>query len=413
MSNNGVVILITYYYYNSLITDPQDISKSKYFIISYDGFKTNIMINYTNKPIYYYKHIILSGDGNKLFLLSYPMIINNTSYKSMLYLADITNKPNNTTTSFNWCVLKEFILPNYGYCPIFNVSYDGKYITVYYNDNTNCNIYMSSNYGRTWVLYKSNYNIYNTNRIDVSTMSQSGLYQTYLISNINASIYMGYFADNKWNIMYSNDTPNYSEQYPVYCITDDFNNIIFYKPKINDSNIYQYLQPAITLNNLFNSLSYNYSISQITSILDGNISLHIQNFNSVLNYCTLYSTIANNILFNTIESFGMKILRIINDKMLNAIHSNNLFKNYSIILNTIINNNLGYTINNLLSNTNTKQLFMTSYTLTNKYINDINFPNQSLTTVQINFNLDNLVFALPLQLSFSNYNINILLQISY
>jgi hypothetical protein len=90
---------------------------------------------------------------------------------------------------------------------------------------------MSSNYGRTWTLYKSNYNIYNVNRIDISTMSQSGLYQTYLISNKNTSIYMGYFANNKWNIMYSDDTLNNIKQYPTYCITDDYSNIILYIPQ--------------------------------------------------------------------------------------------------------------------------------------------------------------------------------------
>lgn len=410
MSNDGKVILITYYYYNSLITDPKNISKSKYFIISYNSFTTNIMIDYTNiAPLYYYRHIVLSADGNRLFLLSYPIIINNTStYKSILYFADITNKPNN----MNWCELKEFILPNYGYCPIFNVSYDGKYITLYYNDSIYCNIYMSSNYGRTWTLYKSNYNIYNVNRIDISTMSQSGLYQTYLISNKNTSIYMGYFANNKWNIMYSDDTLNNIEQYPTYCITDDYSNIILYIPNFNVMPK-TYSLSVITLNDLFNNLDYNYSIIQNTAIIDNNLSLHIQNFNSVLNYCTLYSTVSNNILFNTVESFGMKILRIINNKIPNAIYSTNLFNNYSIILNTIINNNLGSTINNLLSNTNIKQLFMTSYILTNKYIDDTNLTSQSLTTIQIGFNLDNLVFALPLQLSFSNNNINILLQISY
>jgi hypothetical protein len=174
-----------------------------------------------------------------------------------------------------------------------------------------------------------------------------------------------------------------------------------------------YSLSVITLNDLFNNLDYNYSIVQNTAIIDNNLSLHIQNFNSVLNYCTLYSTVSNNILFNTVESFGMKILRIINDKIPNAIYSTNLFNNYSIILNTIINNNLGSTINNLLSNTNIKQLFMTSYILTNKYIDDTNLTSQSLTTIQIGFNLDNLVFALPLQLSFSNNNIDILLQINY
>jgi hypothetical protein len=243
-------------------------------------------------------------------------------------------------------------------------------------------------------------------------MSQSGLYQTYLISNKNTSIYMGYFANNKWNIMYSDDTLNNIKQYPTYCITDDYSNIILYIPNFNVMPK-TYSLSVITLNDLFNNLDYNYSIVQNTAIIDNNLSLHIQNFNSVLNYCTLYSTVSNNILFNTVESFGMKILRIINDKIPNAIYSTNLFNNYSIILNTIINNNLGSTINNLLSNTNIKQLFMTSYILTNKYIDDTNLTSQSLTTIQIGFNLDNLVFALPLQLSFSNNNINILLQINY
>jgi hypothetical protein len=407
ISYNGNIMLVTYYYYNSFIND--DKYQATYFMLYNSLSITSGFIKYkfpliNNIMINNYRQIILSYDGTKLYLLSYPIKISTNSYKSILYVTLIQNN------NFTWSPLKEFILPNYGYCPIMNISYDSKCITVYYNDSQYCNIYMSFDYGSTWVLYKTNYNIYNNNTLDVTTMSYSGLYQTYLVSNKNISIYIGYFINNKWKYMYTNEAVKVADQFQTYNISNNFSNIIIYKPNNNIIENYK-LTNCLTLNKLFNNLTYNYNYDT-NSIINSNILLNIQKLNNAFNNVILYAKETTNIKNNMIENIGSKILRIINANNVDIdIIYPPLFEKYSILINTILVNKINdYIIQN-------KNQIIDSYKLTNQYLNDV----QSLNTLQIsdlsniplNINIDNLSLEIPLQIVFSGIGKYILLQISY
>ena len=414
MSYNGNIMLVTYYFDNSLITTN---NSSTYFTIIYNS--NNVyLIDISFNSLYYYRQIVLSSDGTKLYLLSYPIQINN-KYKSTLYVALVPQPTNNNLSigNFSWSPLKEFILPNYGYCPIINVSYDGKCISVYYNESHKyCNIYMSFDYGNTWTLYKTNYNIFNLNTIDATTMSPYGLYQTYLVSNRNTNIFIGYFANNKWRFIYADDTLEYMEYYQTYNISDDFSNLILYKPNYGMIQNFP-LTDSLTLNKLFTNLNYTYNFTTNTPKMNPNISLNINQLNIAFNNTILYATSTNNVVNNDIESLGAKILRIINANEPNIIYPLTLFNKYVIMINIVINNTLGNNINQYI----TEKQIMTPYTFTNQYINDINTINTSqvLTTIQMNFNLDNLSLEIPLLINFSNLLNNtqitkkILLKIDY
>jgi hypothetical protein len=403
ISYNGNIILITYYFENSLINN--NTNGSKYFIlVTNQSNQTNpLTINYNG-----YRQILLSKDGTKLYLLSYP-IQQNKLYISTLYVANISDSIN-----IKWSPLKDFILPNYGYCPLINISYDGKYITVYYNQMNGCSILMSSDYGNTWTEYNTNYNIYNQNTLDVTTMSSNGLYQTYLISNKNTFVYIGYFTGNKWRTIYADDTLQFMEKFQTYCISDDFSNIILYKPNYNQI-INVSLSSFLTVNKLFDNLNYTYNLNIPT--INPNISLNINRLDSAFDYVLLYATTSNNLINNKLESIGTKILRIIYANVPNVIYPISLLNSYSVLISNIVNNTISSSINNYIRAAQNQNQFMNAYIYTNQYYIDITSLNSNniinSENIMINMNIDNLALEIPLQLTFYGITKNILLKINY
>jgi hypothetical protein len=276
---------------------------------------------------------------------------------------------------------------------------------------------MTFNYGVTWTMYKTNYNIYNSNTLDVTSMSHNGLYQTYLISNKNTYIYIGYFTANKWRIMYADNTLQFMEKFQTYTISDDFSNIIIYKPNYNIIQNYS-LKKFLTVSRLFDNLNYTYNYNTNIATINPNISLNIDQLNIAFNNVLLYATTSNNLINNKLESIGLKILRIIYANIPNVIYPINLLNSYSILINNIINSTVSSSINNYIRQSQNQNQFMNAYIFTNQYYIDIQSINtmqipQTLSNISLNMNLDNLSLEIPLQLSFYGITKNILIKINY
>jgi hypothetical protein len=419
VSADGKIIIITYYYYKSLINDSANAATS-YIIINYNYIEsspgTPYIIKLSSRE-YYYRQIKLTYDGTKLYLLSYPLSLPDGTYISSLYVYNFPTKYTSEYKSNNqpiWTLIKEFILPSSGYCPILNVSHDGQYITLYYNFSIYCKIQMSSDYGATWTLYTTNYNIDNTLHIDTTTMSLSGTNQTYLILNNNPTILLSYFSYNKWLII--NSTDETKEITHHYDISEDFRFCILYKPNYG-GNVIFYPALSYSISSLFNNLYYNTFIPA-TTIYTVQIDINETSFlNALDSNIELYATTNNKNIFNTVDNFGSKILQIIFnqtsiDETAQILYPNNLSpQQYNILLNTIIKNSLLQQIKYIFSLPNIQSTFMSNYMGTINYQNDIryitttqiqNITNVSNGPIFLNFNLTNLSIEFPITLSYYN-----------
>ena len=393
-SVNGRIQLLSYSYTGANMTNSS--LQSTFFVLSvnYGSSWTPINLNY--------RQIAISWDSTKIFYIGYGA-------SPSLYVCSLKNI--DLTKPLNWVFVNQFSTPTTGYCPIFNISKTGKYITEYHTDSGNTIINVSIDGGLSWTTYTSGYLLNNAYNMDITTMSLSGKIQSYWINDATNTKYLAYSTNygTTWSSVDINNAM-VTNPYGTYDISDNGSHILLYQPNIK---AVIYIKLSFVVNDMFDIFTYEQNEQNVEEI-----DMVVQpNYNNLLGMFAGYTGIYSNnpsvvACVNPYTSLNKKP-GIIGAKMLEVI-ATKIFGN-PLTVAAIINDtdylNVGNTTDNPVTNSiingitssisSMGQSFFNQYVGSSLYADDGYglAPGYGDAVVPLTFNLTDASIAIPLNLS--------------